>query len=225
MAMWQYSLLLTALLATIALLSSVGRWWLRAQRRSTDHIADESSRFRQPPPPNARPRAYSDPPRRDYTVASPGSKGSGTQHYLFVNATLTANVWFIVLYAIACVAVVYALALFDDASLLFLTMEVPALVLTSVVLFPNPRLRWRVPFLWILTSALIWGTQFTKPPAEVVGVSCGIILVYALIRAVIGSVREFIAVRNDNSLPTAIATFAECLGSYSTGSFFRPDTD
>ncbi len=117
----------------------------------------------------------------------------GEPAYFDIAARIMEHTWVGLLYTVACVVFVYLLGRAAGATILFAGLEVPTLALAIAVLFAHRRLRWRVPWYWILTSIIVWGyetrIEYLDAP-EWMAVAIALLASSWLFRAIMGSVSD-----------------------------------
>jgi hypothetical protein len=114
--------------------------------------------------------------------------------YPNVPAQLAEHLWLAFLFAAISVTAVYVLHLWLDLGSLFVAAEIPTLVISTVAVLPEPRLRLRLPCLWISTAFLVWSANNGVGDIETARVfvvcATGLILLFWLVLAIRGSFVE-----------------------------------
>ena len=140
--------------------------------------------------PSIRPPGTTPPPSHSWI---PLPKGLGTSAYPDLATNLMRHAWVVLLYAVACIVIVYLLGVWGNRFALFFAAELPMLLVTAAVLRPNDSLRIRVPWNWILTAtiALAYADAVRPEPyswsCEVVAIATSVLILYWFIRAILGS--------------------------------------
>lgn len=113
--------------------------------------------------------------------------------YLDVERFFTTKPLPLGIYVLALIGAVYELESFNSVDVLFWAVELPTYLLAMIVVSPDTHLRWRFPYLWVLTSMLVWArlsTMTLSHPQEWVALSFGLLLLYCFVRALTGSIEE-----------------------------------
>ena len=135
----------------------------------------------------------------------PLSRSDTQPSYPDLPTELTSHTWLLLLYTVGCVLLVHLVGRSLDVSLLFLIFQVPTLLLASSVLRKNARLAWRIPWIWFITALAVWGfksleTQPNRSPGEIASIALGALVFYWLVRALLGSLREFRSDTNEQPI-------------------------
>jgi hypothetical protein len=132
----------------------------------------------------------------------------GVPLYQDLGKKIGRRTWIAVSYAIGCIVLVYILKLWAETGPLFVAAEAATLALAASVLSENEILKFRVPFIWIVTAGFVWSfcrsSEAQQTSAnEIMAISLWILFLYTLIRSVSGSVEEFETVEEQSSLGNA----------------------
>jgi len=136
--------------------------------------------------------------------------------YRDIPSKVMSKAWIGITYAMATTFVLYVIGRYGSISQYYIAVEVPTLAMVMYVLSVDPTLRWRVPFLWVLTAGGIWGLAQEGDSLSVVTeafpVTATIVFSYWTYRAVYGTVSEaYSAEKRSEAISVLLATWGATL--------------
>lgn len=120
-------------------------------------------------------------------------------------AKLIGHTWLVLTYAVLCVVLLYILQVWANMTILFVTAELPALILTTAVLRNDDGLLFRVPFTWAATALIVWGCYHASRngafsiPNELVAFAVTCVVICWFARAIMGTVAEYNTTVDENT--------------------------